>query len=215
MSEENPTIARILHVSSSPRGDRSTSRKLAREFLATWQSSHPGDTVTDRDVGHAPPAHVTEAWVAAAYAPAETHAPEVAAAIRESDELVAELFAHDVIVVSVPMSNFGIPSTLKAYIDNIVRVNKTFAMDFSQPNPYVPLVHGKKLYVLSSSGSAGYGPGGPLARYNHETTYLQAIFAILGVTDATVVQCENANAPEPAKQAGLDAAKSAAHAAAA
>ena len=59
-------MARILHVSSSPRGDRSTSRKLAKEFLATWVASHPGDTVTDRDVGHAPPAHVTEAWVAAA-----------------------------------------------------------------------------------------------------------------------------------------------------
>ena len=208
-------MARILHVSSSPRGDRSTSRKLAREFLATWQSSHPGDTVTDRDVGHAPPAHVTEAWVAAAYSPAETHSPEVAAAIRESDGLVAELFAHDIIVISVPMYNFGIPSTLKAYIDNIVRVGKTFAMDPTKPNPYVPLVHVKKLYVLSSSGGAGYGPGGPLAGYNHETTYLQAIFGFVGVTDATVVLCENANAPEPAKQEGLAAAKSAAHEAAA
>ena len=208
-------MARILHVSSSPRGDRSTSRKLAKEFLATWAAKHPGDTVTDRDVGHAPPAHVTEAWVAAAYTPADTHSPEVAAAVAESDNLVAELFAHDVIVVSVPMYNFGIPSTLKAYIDNIVRVNKTFAMDFSKPNPYVPLVLGKKLYVLSSSGGAGYGPGGPLAGYNHETTYLQAIFAFLGVTDATVVTCENANSPEPAKHDSFEAAKTAAHDAAA
>jgi len=208
-------MARILHVSSSPRGDRSTSRKLAKEFLTTWVAEHPGDTVTDRDVGHAPPAHVTEPWVAAAYSPADTHSPEVAAAIAESDTLVAELFAHDVIVVSVPMYNFGIPSTLKAYIDNIVRVNKTFAMDFTQPNPYVPLVHGKKLYVLSSSGGAGYGPGGPLAGYNHETTYLQAIFAYIGVTDSTVVMCENANSPEPTKHDSFEAAKSAAHAAAA
>ena len=203
-------MARILHVSASPRGDRSSSRKLAKEFLATWVAGHPGDTVTDRDVGHAPPAHVTEAWVAAAYTPADTHSPEVAAAIAESDTLVAELFAHDVIVVSVPMYNFGIPSTLKAYIDNIVRVNKTFAMDFTQPNPYVPLVHGKKLYVLSSSGGAGYGPGGPLAGYNHETTYLQAIFGFIGVTDSTVVLCENANGAPPAKEESLAAAKVAA-----
>ena len=139
----------------------------------------------------------------------------MAAAIRESDDLIAELFAHDVIVVSVPMYNFGIPSTLKAYVDNVVRVGKTFNMDPSKPNPHVPLIHGKKLYVLSSSGGAGYGPGGPMAGANHETTYLQAIFGFMGVTDATVVLCENANAPEPANEQSLAAARSAAHDAAA
>jgi len=203
-------MARVLHISASPRGDRSTSRKLAAEFLAAWRDKHPGDTVTDRDVGHNPPAHVTENWIAAAYSPADTHTPEVAAAIAESDKLVDELFAHDVIVVSVPMYNFGVPSTLKAYIDNVVRINRTFKMDPSQPNPYVPLVHGKKLYVLSSSGGAGYGPGGPLAGYNHETTYLQAIFGFIGVTDSTVVLCENANGVPPAKEESLAAAKVAA-----
>ena len=202
-------MARLLHVSASPRGERSNSRKLAKEFVASWLAAHPGDTVTDRDVGRHPPSHVTETWVAAAYTPAAQHTPELTAAIRESDALIDELFAHDVIVVSTPMYNFGIPSTLKAYIDNIVRIGRTFGMDPSKPNPYVPLVHSKKLFVLSSWGGGGYGPGGPMAAYNHESTYLQAIFGFLGVTDFTAVDCENANAPEPASTTGYAAAQAA------
>ncbi len=187
-------MPRVLHVSASPRAERSQSRRAAREFLDAYLAAHPGSSVTERDVGHKPPAHVTEAWVAAAFAPPDAQTAETRAAIRESDELVDEFLAHDVIVISAPMYNFGVPSTLKAYIDNIVRVGRTFNFDQSKPNPYVPLVHGKKLYAVLSAGGGGYAPGGPVAGYEHEGTYLQAIYGFMGVTDSKVMYLENANA---------------------
>lgn len=187
-------MAKVLNVTASPRGDRSTSRKLAREFADGWLKAHPGDTVTERDVGRHPPGHVTESWVAAAYTPPDQHTPELKAAIRESDALVDELFAHDIILVSAPMYNFGVPSGLKAWIDNIVRVGRTFNFDASKPNPYVPLVHGKRLVVITSKGGVGYGPGGPLAQLNYEDGYLKAIFGFIGVTEASVIAAEATSA---------------------
>ena len=155
----------------------------------------------------APPGHVTEPMVAAFYTPPDKLTPELKAAVAQSDGLVAELFAHDVILVSAPMYNFGIPSTLKAYIDNIVRVGLTFNFDQTQPNPYVPLVHGKKLFVVTSRGGAGYGPGGPMAALNFTDTYLTTIFGFIGVTDAKVVGFDYANADDATKAKGLAAAE--------
>jgi len=200
-------MAKVLHITASPRGERSHSRKLGGELVTAWLEAHPGDTVTLRDVGHNPPPHVTEPWVAAAFSPPDQQTSELRAAIRASDELVDELMAHEILFISTPMYNFGVPSTLKAYIDNIVRAGRTFGYDPTKKPPYIQLVHGKRLAILTARGGAGYGPGGPMERMNFEAPYLRAIFGFIGVTDTTVIQVENSTAGDQILAASFDAAR--------
>jgi FMN-dependent NADH-azoreductase len=109
-----------------------------------------------------------------------------------SDELVDELLRTDVLVLGVPMYNFGIPAMLKAYIDQIVRVGRTFAFDPAAPNPYAPLVPpGKRAYVIVSTGDSGYQPGGPLADLNQVEPYLRTVFGFIGIEDPQFVYAGN------------------------
>ncbi len=138
-------MTHLLHIDASPRGERSQSRRLTRELVDSWRAGHPGVTVTHRDVGHDPPPHVDEAWIAAAFAPPAERTRAMHAALRTSDELIDELLAADVWVIGVPMYNFGVPSGFKAYIDQIVRVGRTFAFEPEDAGePYKPLVRGKR-----------------------------------------------------------------------
>jgi FMN-dependent NADH-azoreductase len=185
-------MTHLLHIDSSPRSDRSHSRRLTKEFVETWQQTNSNDTVTYRDVGRNPVPHVDEPWIAAAYTPTEQHTPELQKAIATSDRLVDEFLAADIYVIGVPMYNFSIPSTLKAYIDQIVRIRRTFALDPENiDNPYKPLVLGKKMFIISARGGSGFGVGGQYEKLNYQTTYLESLFAFLGITDITFIDLEN------------------------
>ncbi|HEY9665099.1 MAG TPA: NAD(P)H-dependent oxidoreductase, partial [Allocoleopsis sp.] len=129
-------MTHLLHLDSSPRADRSHSRRLSREFVAAWKQTHPSTVVTYRDVGRHPIPHIDEPWIAAAYTPPTQRTAAQWAAIRLSDHLVDEFLAADIYVIGTPMYNFSIPSSLKAYIDQIVRIGRTF--DFSPENPENP-----------------------------------------------------------------------------
>ena len=147
---------------------------------------HPGVTVTHRDVGHDPPPHVDEAWIAAAFAPPAERTRAMHAALRTSDELIDELLAADVGVIGVPMYNFGVPSGFKAYIDQIVRVGRTFAFEPEDAGePYKPLVRGKRVFVVVATGDTGYETGGRYEKQNHLDPYLRTVFRFIGVTDVT------------------------------
>jgi FMN-dependent NADH-azoreductase len=185
-------MAHLLHIDSSPRGDRSHSRRLTKEFVETWQQTNSNDVVTYRDVGRHPVPHVDEPWIAAAFTPTEQRTPELQEAIRISDRLVDEFLTADIYVIGVPMYNFSIPSTLKAYIDQIVRIGRTFALDPENiDNPYKPLVLGKKMFIISARGGSGFGVGGQYEKLNYQTTYLESLFAFLGITDITFIDLEN------------------------
>ncbi len=185
-------MAHLLHIDSSPRGDRSHSRRLTREFVETWQQSYPDDLVTYRDVGRNPVPHVDEPWIAAAYTPTEQQTPELQKAISTSDHLVDEFLFADIYVIGVPMYNFSVPSTLKAYIDQIVRIGRTFEIEpENSDNPYKPLVHGKKMFVISARGGSGFGVGGQYEKLNYQTPYLATIFRFMGITDITFIDVEN------------------------
>lgn len=120
-------MAHLLQLDTSPRGERSHSRHMTKAFADQWLQAHPANTVTYRDLGRNPVPHVDEGWIAAAYAPSDHGNPQLEDAIRISDRLIDELLAADVYVLGVPMYNFSIPSTLKAYIDQIVRPGRTVA----------------------------------------------------------------------------------------
>ena len=176
-------MSKLLIVNSSPRGERSLSRRLTNDFAHLWSKRRPDAVVLSRDVAAQPVPAVAESWIIGAFAPPEARTPEANAAIAVSDELVDELLSADRLVFGVPMYNLAIPSTFKAYIDQIVRVGRTFAIG---AGGYEGLVKGKKaLFVTSSGGS--FAPGSPYAAYNFQEPYLRTIFAFIGITDVQVV----------------------------
>ncbi len=186
-------MAHVLHLDASPRGARSHSRRMTHAFVEQWKQVHSNDFVTYRDIGRNPIPHVTEAWIAAAFTPAEQRTPEMHAALAISDELVDEFLAADVYVMGIPMYNWTVSSGFKAYIDNIVRINRTWAYipDENPEFPYKPLVHGKKMFVISARGDGGFAPGGRNAQRDFLKPYVKEAFAMLGVTDITFVNVEN------------------------
>ena len=179
----------ILHIDSSPRGERSHSRQLTRAFVQELKADRPDATIVYHDLGHDPVPPVSETWIAAAFSDPATHTPEMQVAIALSNQLIAEVFASDIIVIGAPMYNLSIPAVLKAYIDNVVRAGRTFSIP-----DYQGLVTGKKLFVLTARGSGGYGPGGPMEAMNFQEPYLRAIFGFIGIADVTFVNDEKTSA---------------------
>ncbi|HEY9643901.1 MAG TPA: FMN-dependent NADH-azoreductase [Coleofasciculaceae cyanobacterium] len=185
-------MAHLLQIDSSPRGERSHSRKLTQEFVEAWQQAHPADVVTYRDVGRNPVPHVDEPLIAAVFTPPEQRTAEMWEALRISDQLVDELLAADIYVIGVPMYNFSIPSTFKAYIDQIVRIGRTVAFEpENAANPYKPLVLGKKMFIIATRGGSGFGSGECNEKLNYQDPYLRTIFGFMGITDITFIQVEN------------------------
>ena len=198
-------MSTILALTASPRGERSVSRALTTRFAQLWAQRHPQDTILLRDIGHHPVPHVTEPWVVGAFAPTEAQNAESKAAIAVSDQLVDEFLAADRYVFGVPMYNFNIPSTFKAYIDQIVRAGKTFAVG---PNGYEGLVKGKKALFITSSGG-NFQPGSPFASFNFQEPYLRAIFGFIGLTDLQFVAADSMNQGEEAARQSREKAETA------
>ncbi|RCS44594.1 FMN-dependent NADH-azoreductase [Bremerella cremea] len=197
----------LLHIDSSPRQARSHTRQLTASFIEKWRACSPHDTVTYRDLGLNPLPHVSEEWIAAAFTPAESRTANMQAALRQSDELVDELLAADLIVAGIPFYNFGMPSGFKAYVDQIVRIGRTFAFDPQQrDSPYTSLVKGKRMIALISRGDGGYEPGGPNEAMNHLDPHLRTVFGFIGITDIEIVAAENDEWGGPALEASLQKA---------
>ena len=169
----------LLHLDSSPMGDYSVSRHLTAEFTRLWKLAHPGGTVLTRDTTTSAIPAVDAAWAAAAYTPADQLSPAQKDHLALSDTLIDELFAADEYVFGVPMHNFSIPSTLKLWIDQVARVNRTFSYATGAP---VGLLPGKKATVLIASGGS-YDAGTAMAAINFAEPYLRHMLGFLGVTD--------------------------------
>lgn len=184
-------MVRLLHIDSSARPGRSGehahgshTRRLSARFVRQWRALRPWDTVVHRDLALAPPTPVSGGWVHAAFTAPERREAWMEATLGESDALVDELVAADVIVIGVPMYNFGVPSTLKAWIDNIVRVGRTFGFDRAREGePYWPLLadQGKRLVLLASRGDYGYGQGGRLHADNHVERGVETPLRYIGI----------------------------------
>lgn len=185
-------MKRLLHIDASPRGDRSRSRRLTREFIENLKRNAAVERIAYRDLGRSPIPPVDEHWIAAAFTPPEQRTPEAKAALRLSDQLVDEVVAADALVIGVPMYNFGVPSAFKAYIDQIVRVGRTFLFDPRDTvQPYRPLLKDKRAFVIVASGDAGYEAGGPYESLNHVDPYLRTVFGFIGIEDVRFVHVGN------------------------
>lgn len=172
-------MATLLQIDVSSRGEYSVSKKLSAAFAEEWKSKHPDGNVVVRDLTQTTLPFVDLPWIAGAYSTPDQHTPEQKEALRISDELIAEIQGATEIVIGTPMYNFGVPASLKAWIDHVSRYGKTFNIG---EKGYEGLLGGRKATFLIASGG-NYAPGAPAQRLNYESTYLETIFGFLGITD--------------------------------
>lgn len=197
-------MGNILHIDSSPRGDRSKSRKLAKEFIAAWQDQHPDDVISSRDLRQTPVPHVTQDWIVACFTPPEALTSEMTELLKFSDELVDEFLAAERCVFSVPMYNFSIPSNFKGYIDQVIRVGRTFTEEDGQVKG---LANGKKVLFITSRG-VEYGAGSPYEGWDCQEPALRYAFQFMGVTDIKFIHANGLDMGDEARKRALDKAQS-------
>ena len=173
----------LLNIQSSPRGSESISRTLSGQFVAQWEKNHPGGRVVLRDLTESHLPFVTVPWIHAIFLPAEQRTPEMRLALAASDELIAELFSADHILIGTPMYNFTVPANLKAWIDQVVRPRATH----SGPPERKGLVTGKRCTIIIASGGT-YDQGLPAAASDHESGYLKRILGFIGITDIEIIR---------------------------
>lgn len=182
-------MSTLLHIDSSVRAvnslnpdHASISKNIALRFIDTWKKNQPADEYIYRDVGVNPPDFITEDWIGAVFTPEEKRTPEQKERLALSDKLIAEVAAADVILISSPMYNYGMPAQLKAWFDQIVRINKTFDFDLSRGDfPLQPLLSGKTMIIVTSSGEFGFEKGGIREESAHLTPHLRTLSKYLGV----------------------------------
>jgi FMN-dependent NADH-azoreductase len=139
----------LLHIDSSPLYGRSVSRELTGAFVTQWKASHPDGRVVDRDLNATAISPITAEWVGAIYTPGDARTPQQKELLSLSDSLIAELEQADEYVVGVPMHNFGVPSALKLWVDQIARVGRTFSYAGGTPKG---LLAGKKATFIIATG---------------------------------------------------------------
>ena len=188
-------MSQILLITSSPRAN-SHSTRVARK-LAEKLASRPGSGLTVRDLTHQPLPHIDDSFAVARNTPPDLLTSAQKSALSLSDKLLAELFAADTLIVAAAMVNFGIPSSLKAYIDYVVRPGVTFRYGAQGPEG---LVKAKKAYLVVARG--GVYTQGPMRAFNFQDTYLTAALGFIGITDVEVIAIEGiAFGPEVAEKA--------------
>ncbi|AEV36837.1 NAD(P)H dehydrogenase (quinone) [Pseudovibrio sp. FO-BEG1] len=188
----------LLQIDASIRGSESIvpeynsiSRSISATFMKEWQQHKPNDTVICRDVGRHPPDHITQDWIAAVFTAPENRSDTQNALLAQSDNLIAELEQADIIVLSTPMYNYGMPAVLKAWFDQVMRINKTFSFDLARGDyPIEPILSGKKLVAITSSGEFGFGPGGIRESRNHLMPHIRTLKGYLGVDELFEVAAE-------------------------
>jgi FMN-dependent NADH-azoreductase len=188
----------LLHLDASARPGRSDrqphgshTRRLSARFVERWHAMRRHDAIVYRDLGRNPPPPVSGEWIQAAFTPPARREPWMRDALATSDALVDELVAADLIVAGVPMYNFGVPAAFKAWIDQVVRVGRTFGFDRSREDaPYWPLLDDRprRLVILSSRGDFGYAQR--LASMNHVEASIRSAFAYIGITDVHALAVE-------------------------
>ena len=187
---------KILNLISSPRGGASFSIKLADAIIQKLQAANAGSTVKVHNLVKTPFPHLEEVHLNSFFTPKENHSPELTEAIKHSDEAIAEITDADVIVIGVPLYNFGIHSTLKAWIDHIARAGVTFQYTANGPEG---LIKNKKVYLAIATG--GVYSEGPMKTYDFTEPYLRTILGFLGMTDVTAFRVEGVNMPDLKDQA--------------
>jgi len=185
----------LLKIQSSIFSNGGQSSQLAERFIAAWRASNPGSKVIVRDLAKEPVPHLDAGRFGAFLAKPEERTPEQQTVVDYSDTLIDELKRADVIVIGLPMYNFGLPSTLKAYFDHVARAGVTFR--YTEKGP-VGLLTGKKVCVFAARG--GLYAGTP---NETQTPFIRTFLAFLGMDDVEFVYAEGLAISEASKQQGI------------
>jgi FMN-dependent NADH-azoreductase len=191
-------MTQILHINSSLFGENGNSSQMAKDFVHALQVSTDAKLLNYRDLNSHPIPHLDAQRFSAFTTPADQHNEAQKAVAAESDALIAELRAADIIVLGMPLYNLGIPSTFKAYIDHVARAGETFRYTANGPEG---LLKGKKVYIFAARGGKYAGTD-----MDTQTPYLRHILGLMGITNIEFVYAEGLNmGAEIAEQALSDA----------
>lgn len=197
-------MSQLLHIDSSILGGNSVSRQLTGQIVASWRAAHPATEVSYLDLALETPGHFSADAMGFRLPPSSEQLSE--AQKREnaiSEALVSQFLAADVLVIGAPLYNFSIPTQLKAWIDRIAQVGRTFKYTDKGP---VGLAGGKTVIVASTRGGM-YSTSDAGNAMEHQESYLKTIFGFFGVTDVRFVRAEGLAMGEAAKAAALASAK--------
>ena len=178
-------MSRVLIIESSARQQDSVSRQLTQQFIGQWQAAHPADTITVRDLGKDPVPHLDSTLLGGWMKPDAQRSATEQAALDRSNLLTEELVGADVLVLAAPMYNFAIPSTLKAWLDHVLRAGVTFK--YGETGPQGLLV-GKRAFVLTARGGIYAG-----SALDHQEPYLRQVLGFVGIHDVTFIHAEGLN----------------------
>lgn len=182
-SNTNTITKTLLRIDSSARKQGSHSRALADHFQTLWLQANPDGRIVSRDLADTPLPHLLNSTIAAFTAPNDSAPVSPPDAVALSDQLIAELQAADQVLVSSPLYNFNVPSTLKAWVDHVVRFGRTFAMN---ERGYFGLLRGKSVCIITARG--GSGPGSESQDF--QGRYLKSVFAFMGFERIDLVALE-------------------------
>lgn len=192
----------LLHIDSSPRYAQSFSRRLAGEAASLWAAVFPDGSTIYRDLARDPVPQIDEAWIVASNTPESKRTTETRSALSLSEILIGELERADYYLFAVPMYNFNVPSSFKAYLDQVIRVNRTFY--FKDGASHGTLVE-KKALVITARG--GYYQQGGMLQHDYQEPFLRYAFAFMGLRDIEFVHAEGTGMSQEARDAGLERAR--------
>ncbi len=195
MSTQVPSL---LQINSSLFAENGQSSQLAQQLVAAWQARNPQGRVVVRDLAADPLPHLTAERFQAFLAKPEQRTPEQRAIAAQSDALIEELKTADTVVIGLPMYNFGIPSTLKAWFDHIARAGVSFRYTENGPEG---LLGDRKVYVLAARGGRYQGTG-----KDTQSGHVRDFLAFLGLSDVEFVYAEGLNMGDAPRREALDAA---------
>jgi len=192
-------MSTLLQINASIQGENGQSSQLANRFVSAWQARVPEGRILRRDLAADPVPHLTAARFAAFLASPEQRTAEQREIARFSDALIEELRSADLLVLGLPMYNFGVPSQLKAYFDHIARAGHTLRYTAQGP---VGLLTGKKAYVFAARGGLYQG-----TRLDSQTQYVRDFLAFLGISEVEFVYAEGLAIDATQRDSALGAAR--------
>ena len=192
-------MSKVLVIESSARQQGSVSRQLTEQFIAQWQATHPADQIQVRDLAVEQVPHLDANLLGGWMTPADQQSVAEQSALALSNKLTDEVLAADVLVLAAPMYNFAIPSTLKAWLDHVLRAGVTFKYTETGPQG---LLTGKRAFVLTARG--GIYAGGNM---DHQEPYLRQALAFIGIHDVSFIHAEGLNLGGEFMEKGLAEAK--------
>jgi len=189
-------VKQILIVEASPRGAESASRQLTHELKERLETQYPEAKFVERDLAKDPLPHLDYRTVKAIFTRDQAEGESLKGALHLSDQITAELLSSDLLVIASPLWNFGLPSSLKAWVDHIVRPGQTFRYTAEGAEG---LALGKRAILVLASG--GVFTQGPWKVWDTEEPYLRLILSFIGITDVQTVRAEGMNIPALAPDA--------------